>query len=366
VRRVYGGPTFLNNLQIVLDASCGMNDGNISIIPTCGQAPFMYSINGGATYVEGPATGYTFQNLAPGMYKLRLKDANGNESTVVTREVKQLYGGPTFRNDNTIVKDVSCAANDGTVSIIPTTGTAPFLYSINGGETYVEGPSTGYTFMNLQSGTYRLILKDAQGCESEVVPRMVNESGVLPAPYSLVIASPTCSFGTNGSMIVILPERLFPSTNTEEEYSIDGGLTYQHSNFFLGLAPGDYLLKARKGNCESPVVRRTLFANVVRSCFPVPPTLSSPFDKSALQAGKELAVVYPNPSKGRFQLQLSRTMGKTQVFVLDSKGAVVQKKAVNTSEGGTVDVDLTGRARGLYLIKVVSSSGTKVSKVLIQ
>ncbi|HEU4902532.1 MAG TPA: hypothetical protein VFT06_07055, partial [Flavisolibacter sp.] len=125
-------PTFLNDLTIVLDASeCG-NDGNISIIPLSGTAPFMYSIDGGATYVPGGNAGHTFQELAAGTYQLRLKDANGCESAVVTREVRaNVYPcnttpctPPTFLNNSQIVLDASCSGGDGALYIIPTSGTA--------------------------------------------------------------------------------------------------------------------------------------------------------------------------------------------------------------------------------------------------
>jgi len=172
-------PTFLNKGSIVLDASCSGNDGNISLIPTSGTAPFQYSINGGTTYVSGPDTGYTFLGLVPGMYQLRLKGADGCESDVVQKEVKAVYGcpvtcvAPAFLNSNAIVLDASCGKSDGSITIIPISGTAPFMYSANGGTTYVTGPNRGFTFSSLAGGTYRLRLKDATGCESVVIEKTV-------------------------------------------------------------------------------------------------------------------------------------------------------------------------------------------------
>ena len=172
-------PTFLNNNSIVLDASCGNSDGTISILPTSGTAPFMYSKDGGVSYIAGPNAGYTFGSLAAGTYNLRLKDANGCESAVVSKEVKAVYGcpvtcvAPTFLNSNAIVLDASCGKSDGSITIIPTSGTAPFMYSANGGTTYVTGPNSGFTFSGLAGGTYRLRIKDATGCESVVIEKTV-------------------------------------------------------------------------------------------------------------------------------------------------------------------------------------------------
>jgi uncharacterized delta-60 repeat protein len=280
-------PTFLNNNQIVLDASeCG-NDGNISIIPLSGTAPFMYSINGGATYFEGPASGRTFQELPVGTYQLRLKDANGCESAIVTREIKLVYGAPcrsctppTFLNDQTIVLDALCSGSLGNISIIPLSGTAPFMYSIDGGVTYVSGPNQGYTFQNVAPGTYQLRLKDANGCESAPVTRTVNVVG----PCEIRVP--------------------FVKGNNQQGRNDDGSIA---------------------------------------------------------------ASVYPNPSSGQFRVQLhSFGSAKMQVQILDSRGSVVEQKQVNASKGSTLSFNLSGKAKGLYLIRVVDQSGITVSKLLIQ
>ena len=38
--------------------------------------------------MQGPNGGYTFSNLAPGDYQLRVKDANGCESAIVTKTLQ--------------------------------------------------------------------------------------------------------------------------------------------------------------------------------------------------------------------------------------------------------------------------------------
>lgn len=273
-------PTFLNDPTIVLDASCTGSDGNISIIPKSGTAPFMYSIDGGATYVSGADAGHTFQNLAPGTYQLRLKDSYGCESAIVSREVKRVYGGPTFLNDNTIVLNASCNKNDGNISIIPTCGAAPFMYSIDGGATYVAGPNGGYTFMGLAPGMYQLRLKDANGNQSAVIAREV------------------------------------------------------------------------KANAFGPCA--TLSA--------INPRLSS----SALDQALQLRA-YPNPSHGQFQVQLGGSgLGKLQVQILDSRGSVIEQRSLTAKEGTTFPVNLQGKAKGIYLVRVISDKGVQIQKVQVQ
>jgi hypothetical protein len=223
--------SFLNNGQIVLDASCGNNDGNITIVPTQGSGvtPFMYSINGGVTYVAGPNTGRTFLNLSAGVYQLRLKDANGCESQIVERRVR--LNCPASCNLS-IASDISvvatnCGGSTGSITLRPTGGTAPFLYSNNGGLTYVEGPNTGYTFSNLEAGTYKLMLQDVNGCVSTVTERTVNSincpTTCTPPTFlnnGTIVLDASC--GKNDGNISIIPTSGF----SPFMYSIDGGLTY--------------------------------------------------------------------------------------------------------------------------------------------
>jgi hypothetical protein len=57
---------------------------------------------------------------------------------------------------------------------------------------------------------------------------------------------------------------------------------------------------------------------------------------------------------------------KAEVLVVDGKGAIIQKRSLNLNQNTITDFDLKGKARGMYYIRVVSSNGTKVSKLLIQ
>jgi uncharacterized delta-60 repeat protein len=274
-------PTLLNDLTIVRNATCGKSDGAIWIVPTSGTAPFLYSINGGQTYVSGPDNLLGFENLSSGTYQLRIKDAKGCESEVVQRVVSSgcpvTCTPPTLLNNLTIIGHATCGMNDGALYLVPTTGTAPFQYSINGGATYVGGPDNLYAFTGLAAGTYQLRIKDATGCESAVV-----QKEVLPL----------------------------------------------------------------YGNCAT--------------------TSISGKASQLLGETNSTMLVYPNPSSGMFRLQLQHTTGKVQVTVLNSKGQVVQQRRVNISESNAVDFNLTGKAKGLYLIKVMSEKGVQTTKVMVQ
>jgi uncharacterized repeat protein (TIGR03803 family) len=364
-------PTFANNSLIILDATCANNDGNINIIPTTGTAPFMYSINGGTTYVKGPDAGYGFQNLPSGTYKLRLKDANGCESAVVEREVKRLCATctpPTFVNNALIILDATCANNDGNINIIPTSGTAPFMYSINGGLTYVAGPNAGYGFQNLPSGTYKLRLKDANGCESAIVERQVKLvcNACTPPTFvnnNLIVLDASC--GKSDGAINIIPT----SGTAPFMYSINGGATYvagPNAGYgFQNLAAGTYQLRIKDSRgCESAIVERT-----VRNYYNCPGvTISTnPSEASVALSNRDVIATYPNPNKGQFKLLLQNFQSpKAEVSIYDAKGTLVQKCSLNLTQNTIADFNLKGKAAGLYLIKVVTASGIKNSKIVVE
>jgi len=157
------------------------------------------------------------------------------------------------------------------------------MYSINGGVTYVAGPTTGYTFFNLPAGMYQLRMKAANGCETDIVIREVKTIN-YPSP------TPTIT----------------------------------------GVSKG--------------------FA----------------FDENTTDSKMQIAA-YPNPSKGRFTPQVMQsTAGKGALSIFDGKGTLVQKANINIGKGNNLPVNLSGKAPGMYYLKVVSQQGTSTSKILLQ
>jgi uncharacterized delta-60 repeat protein len=367
-------PTFLNDGTIVANTACGKSEGAIYLVPLSGTAPFQYSINGGATYISSLDKLYGFTGLAAGTYQLRIKDANGCESDVVEKTVSSncptTCTPPTFLNDGTIVANTACGKSEGAIYLVPTSGTAPFQYSIDGGQTYISSADKLYGFTGLAAGTYQLRIKDAGGCQSAVIERVVSALDcptTCTTPPTLldngtIIGHATC--GKSDGALYLIPT----SGTAPFLYSINGGTTYvsgpDAGTSFSGLAAGVYQLRIKDASgCESAVVQKEVLA-LYGSCAGVAPKNGTSED---VAAGRQASVLaYPNPTKGVFRLQLQHLTGKVQVMVLNSLGAVVEQRRMNVSEGGNIDFNLTGKAKGLYFVRVVSEKGVQVSKVLVQ
>jgi gliding motility-associated-like protein len=161
---------------------------------------------------------------------------------------------PTFLNNSFIVLDASCGAADGAITIVPTRGIAPYKYSIDGGITYVNGPNSAYTFMNVARGDYKLRLKDSTGCESAVVERKVRM--IYRGPTFLNTVQDEISCVNNNGKIFIKPIRGVPPFM----YSLDEGRTYFAGSdtgyVFDSLKADSYFLRVKDaGECESEIVR---------------------------------------------------------------------------------------------------------------
>ena len=77
--------------------------------------------------------------------------------------------------------------------------------------------------------------------------------------------------------------------------------------------------------------------------------------------------MYPNPTKGYVQLDLSQlNISSVQVEVYDYTGKILKNLSVNTKGSSKVDMDLQGLTSGVYFIKVVSKNGTSTKRLIMR
>jgi hypothetical protein len=146
------------------------NDGVIKIHTSSGLSPFEYSIDGGITFLDTNL----FQNLAPGDYEIVVLDSQG----LCTFEALVTIEGCEFTTVDILATEVSSVvAADGSISITPTSGVGPYLYSIDGGQNF----NTNTVFSNLAVGTYNVVVKDELGICSykESIPIKVRSQVVI-------------------------------------------------------------------------------------------------------------------------------------------------------------------------------------------
>lgn len=223
------------NAQATATSCPGLNNGTIRITPTSGTGPYQYSLNGGAYQLSN-----TFSGLAPGTYNLSFKDANGCIGTTSATVV----AGSSLQSTITPTHPPCAGVNNGSITITPSSGTAPYQYSLNGGAFQLSN-----TFSGLAPGPYSIDFTDALGCTGTAATNLVGATPIVGAPLPIM---PLCNAGTDGSIIMSASGGVAPY-----QYSIDAGITYQAVASFTNLAAGSYTIRIKDFNgcfIDVPVV----------------------------------------------------------------------------------------------------------------
>lgn len=207
-----GGPS-VSTTQV--NPTCTSNNGNITATGSAGTPPYQYNINGGPYFPSG-----VFNNLAPGVYAVNVKDATG-----CTNGVNVTLANPSVPTVTAAVQSTSCNINNGTITATASGGTAPLEYSINGTIFQV-----GNVFTNLAPGSYTLYVKDANQCYATLPVTIVNTP--LPVITAYTIAA-TCN---NNDGIIVADGAFGEAPYT---FSVDGTV-YQSSGTFSNLTAGFY------------------------------------------------------------------------------------------------------------------------------
>lgn len=221
--------TMMVSIATEPNTSCSGGTGSITATVTGGTPPYQYSLDGGVTVVSSNM----FSNLMEGTFMMTIID--GNSCQIVESNIS--VGGPSALSFTTEVEDVtSCTTDNGSVTITVTGGTAPYMYSSNGGLDY----GTSNIITGLAAGMYDIVVNDANDC---------------PMMSSIIVGSPSAVEFTlvalddmdcdipNGSINITATSGVAPFS-----YSIDGGMTYSPMALFGGLGEGMYQVMVMDAN----------------------------------------------------------------------------------------------------------------------
>jgi gliding motility-associated-like protein len=131
--------------------SCnGACDGTASITPIGGQAPYTYY------WLQSGSTSNSVSGLCAGTYDFEITDANGCKrvSSLTITEPPAIQPGNTFVN-------ATCGLCDGSISLNPSGGAAPYTYSWNSGQNTAS-------ISSLCAGIYTVSISDSNGCSTTV------------------------------------------------------------------------------------------------------------------------------------------------------------------------------------------------------
>ena len=210
-----------------VDPTCGVVDGSITITAT--GIGLQYSLNGGLNFQAGN----TFSNLGSGSYVVVVLDAFGCTGTQ-TVDLNAIDG---LAIDDVSTVAATCGLADGSITVLATG--SGLNYSIDGGVTQqVSG-----VFASLPTGTYTVTVIDDIGCTSTATATVNELAG--PSITDVATTDPAC--GQSDGVIVVT------ASDPAVQYSVNNGATYQASNTFNGLPPGNYQVLISLNGCTDQV-----------------------------------------------------------------------------------------------------------------
>ena len=240
VNQIINSPTDLTIALATTAATCGNNNGTITVTANGGSVAYSYlmSTDNGVTF-SAPSTNNVFSNLAPNFYIIKVIDDNLCEieaSIIVTADDE-----PTI--DLVETTDILCnGETSGVIDITSGLGVGVHEYSLDN-ITYVPGN----VFNNLAAGVYDVYVRDANMCVAQ-------SSATITEPPLLVSNAVGTDLICNNDFsgqINIAPTGGIPNYL----YSIDNGATYQPFGMYDNLAANNYTtIVLDANNCSDTVI----------------------------------------------------------------------------------------------------------------
>ncbi len=322
---VVGNPSALGASVSFTDVACfGSTTGTITAVGTGGVAPYTYSLNGGLAVNSGSFTG-----LGAGAYSVEVFDANSCSFIAFVN-----ISAPSNPLDLTVdyYSDLTCFdSQDGKIAnIFGAGGTAPYLYSINGGSF-----DTTTSFMNLAAGVYTITVKDAGLCE---------------APFSFSIEAPD----------TIKADVAIVNYTAADGYDIKITRTGGTGSLQIKLNNGAFTLDENFNNLPPATYTYVITDNngcSITGQF----TLTDPSSVGAVSKGVDFSV-YPNPFTGSVSIKGEIAADMT-VSMVDVYGKTVSVEVVRNGDTTTINTDHL--AKGMYILSI-NGNGVNVSKKLIK
>ncbi len=386
-------PTIAANLSAT-DATCGQPDGEVTANPSGGDAPYTY-------LWSNTQTTQTITGLVSGQYTVTINDAN--QCSVVAAANVSNAGAPAIsiiRNES-----VSCfGGSDGAIEIDVTGGTLPYDYSWSNSETTQD-------ISGLIAGNYTVIVEDSFNCQAIL---SINVAQPVELTATLNVTNITCNSGDDGAITSVVSGGAAPY-----DYSWSNGDTSQD---ITGLSGGQYCVSVTDANaCEyvacatvtepdelevtlnvtdasaSTAADGSVFSNISGGTLPYTFDWSdgadtedntgvtpddytiTVTDANGCQATATATVsfsvgtgdlsfaqadwkVYPNPTDGRFYIEVSEALKGNEISVYNMLGAVVYQGTASFQN----TIDLSGMSKGIYQVKISSESGALVKRVVLQ
>ena len=214
----------------------GEADGTITVEVSGGTGTILYAITPNLNQFD---TVNTFTDLEAGVYDVIAQDENGCFIPFQFTITEPL----PLEVSATAMPEVCVGTQDGSIEVTITGGTAPYSTAFNSNQDadFVEGQTS---FPGLETGTYVIFVRDAQGCETNTIVEIapgVNLGAQVTPMYECTDILP------DNYLEVVLDD---PSMADQVMYALDSTdpADMQLEANFASIAPGPHYLAISHAN----------------------------------------------------------------------------------------------------------------------
>lgn len=218
--------TFINPPKLTVSTT----QSNVTCSGKCNGSATANASGGTGAYTyywsPGGQTTQTINSLCVGNDTVTVTDASGCTATAVVTITDN-----GSMNDNPTVVEPTCGASNGSITLNPTGGTAPYTY------TWAPAVSVTNTAVGLSAGTYTVTITDNTGCSQTFFVLLNNVSGPT---LTGAVTNATCPTACDGMASVTVTAGVSPYT-----YLWNTGAT---TTSIAGLCPGVYVCTVTDAN----------------------------------------------------------------------------------------------------------------------
>jgi len=297
------------------DVQCNGGGSAIANAATGGTSPYTYN------WTPSGGTNLAALGLSAGTYVITVTDAHGCMETD-TAIINQPSSVPSINMSTHTNVNCYGGNNASATAHAATGGTSPYTYN------WIPSGGSNLTASNLSAGTYKIIVTDNHGCTGTASATITQPTGM-----TIVHDSVTATTGCNGKAGVTVSGGKSPYTYS---WSPGGGTT----DTINGKCAGDYCctITGNTGCSQTACI-----------------TIKSPTATDNISNSSDINI-YPDPNNGSFTvagieqgqvIQLYNYMGQILVNII----------ADNT----TMHFDISTKADGIYLIRILNKDGSIVT-----
>ncbi|HTB30933.1 MAG TPA: T9SS type A sorting domain-containing protein, partial [Bacteroidia bacterium] len=306
-------PTMLrDSAAVVMNVGCkGGNQGAISIGTRGGTMPYYYA------WTPNVSTVYQASGLSAGTYSVTITDSNGCSSTIAVTLTQ-----PTAALVETLTSTTYpvCYGDNGSAAFNVTGGTSPYTYM------WTLAESTTSSATSLPANTYTCEVIDAHGCDATASVTITQPAAIIVNTIYVDATAPCNGIAGVTSVVGGTPPYTYLWS--------PGGQT---TDSIKNQCTGDYCIKVTDHNgCTGD------------NCVAIGTTvgIQNITNNSSIN-------IYPDPSNGQFTVT-----GVVQGQIIELYNSIGQNLSTVTVDKTTVLYDISEKANGVYMIRIMNSDGT--------